>query len=96
MKEECVISLLNKFVKSGGLSQETSDYFCSLGKFVYPTKGDIFVMQGYPCKYLGAVLSGNFKFQYCDEEGNTRTVGFNSNGFITEYHSLLTKSPAKY
>lgn len=96
MKEEFDTSLLNKFVKSLGLSQETSDFFCSLGKIVHLTKGDVFVMQGYPCKHLGAVLSGNFRFQYCDEDGNVRTVGFNSNGFITEYHSLLTKSPAKY
>ena len=96
MKEELETSLLHSFAMSLGLSQAASDCFCSLGKFVHLAKGDVFVMQGYPCKYLAAVLSGNFRFQYCDEDGNLRTVGFNSNGFITEYHSLLTKSPAKY
>lgn len=96
MKDEFDTSLLHKFVKSLGLSQESSDYFCSIGKIDHLTRGDVFVMQGYPCKHVGAVLSGNFRFQYCDEDGNVRTVGFNSNGFISEYHSLLTKSPAKY
>lgn len=96
MKEELEISLLHKFVQSLGLSQEAAGHFCRLGKIVHLARGDVFVMQGYPCKYLGAVLSGNFRFQFCDEYGNARTVGFNSNGFITEYHSLFTNSPAKY
>ena len=96
MEEDIDTILLHKFVKSLGLSRETSDYFCSLGKIVHLAKGDTLVMQGYVCQYVSAVLSGNFSFQYCDEDGDTRTVGFNSNGFVTEYHSLLTKSPAKY
>lgn len=96
MKEDFETSLLHKFVKSLGLSQETSEYFCKFGKLVHLAKGESFVVQGYPCKYLGAVLAGNFRFQYCDEEGNARTVGFNSNGFITEYYSLLKSTPAKY
>ena len=96
MVEDIDTILLHKFVKSLGLSRETSDYFCSLGKIVHLAKGDTLVMQGYVCQYVNAVLSGTFSFQYCDEDGDTRTVGFNSNGFVTEYHSLLTKSPAKY
>lgn len=88
--------LLNTFVKSLGLTKETSDFFYKSGKIKHLVKGEPFVTQGEVCKYLGAVLHGNFSFQYCDEEGDTRTVGYNTNGFITEYHSLLTKSQAKY
>lgn len=97
MRKECDdIDLLHKFVSNLGLTQETADSFYRLGKIVHLVKGETFVVQGANCRYLGAVLSGRFSFQYCDEEGNIRTVGFNSNGFITEYQSLLTKSPAKY
>ncbi len=96
MEEDVDEILLQKFVTRLGLSRESSECFCRLGKFVNLKKGEVLVMQGYVCKYLNAVLSGNFSFQYCDENGDTRTVGFNSNGFVTEYHSLLTKSPAKY
>lgn len=96
MEEDTDSILLHKFVNSLGLSGEASDYFCRLGKIVHLTKGDTLVMQGYICQYVNAVLTGTFSFQYCDEDGNTKTVGFNSNGFVTEYHSLLTKSPAKY
>lgn len=90
------IDLLNSFITSLGLSREASERFINLGKIVYLEKGETFVMQDSVCRYLGAVLSGKFSFQHCDDEGNVRTVGFNSNGFITEYHSLLAKLPARY
>ncbi len=96
MEEDIDTALLHKFVKSLGLSSEASDFFCDTGKIVHLKKGDALVTQGYTCQYLSAVLTGYFSFQYCDENGDTRTVGFNSNGFVTEYHSLLKRSPAKY
>ena len=87
---------LKEFVSRLNISEELSGVFMEMGEIVNLKRKEYFVRQGEPCRYLGAVLDGQFRFSHCDAEGEERTIGFNTNGFATEYHAFLNHVPAKY
>lgn len=87
---------LKEFVSRLNISEELSGVFMGMGEIVNLKRKEYFVRQGEPCRYLGAVLDGQFRFSHCDAEGEERTIGFNTNGFVTEYYALLNHVPARY
>lgn len=87
---------LNKFVSEMNFSEEIAAIFRESGEIVVLKRKEYFVRQGEVCRYLGAVLDGNLRFSHCDADGRERTIGFNTNGFATEYHAFLSHLPAKY
>lgn len=87
---------LNKFISTLPISDELAGLFKEMGEIVVLKRKEYFVRQGKICRYLGAVLDGNLRFCHCDAEGQEYTIGFNTNGFATEYHALLNQLPAKY
>lgn len=90
------MSDLKEFVSRLNLSEELSGIFMEIGETVTLKRKEFFVRQGEPCRYLGAVLDGELRFRHCDADGQERTIGFNTNGFATEYHAFLNHLPAKY
>ena len=90
------MSDLKEFVYRLNISEELSGVFMEMGEIVTLKRKEYFVRQGEPCRYLGAVLDGQFRFSHCDTEGEERTIGFNTNGFVTEYYALLNHVPARY
>lgn len=87
---------LKEFVSRLNISEELSGVFMEMGEIVNLKRKEYFVRQGEPCRYLGAVLDGEFRFCHCDADGEERTIGFNTNGFVTEYYALLNRTPARY
>lgn len=87
---------LKEFVSRLNISEELSGVFMEMGEIVNLKRKEYFVRQGEPCRYLGAVLDGELRFSYCNADGEERTIGFNTNGFATEYYALLNRTPARY
>lgn len=87
---------LNKFISTIHISDELAGVFREMGKIVILKRKEYFIRQGEICRYIGVVLDGNLRFCHCDADGQERTIGFNTNGFATEYHALLNQLPAKY
>lgn len=87
---------LKEFVSHLNLSEELSGIFMKMGEIVTLKRKEYFVRQGEVCRYLGAVLDGELRFSHCDVDGLEHTIGFNTNGFATEYHAFLNNFPAKY
>lgn len=96
MNHATIEEKLNLFVSALNLSEELTGLFITMGEIVTLKHNECFVRQGEICRYLGAVLDGNLRFSYCDTEGEERIIGFNTNGFATEYHAFLNRLPAKY
>lgn len=96
MNQADIEEKLNKFISTINLSDELAGIFIKLGEVVVLKRNEYFVRQGEVCRYLGAVLDGNLRFSHCDADGEERTIGFNTNGFATEYHAFLNQLPAKY
>lgn len=96
MNQTDIEDKLNKFISTIHFSKELADLFIEMGEIVILKRKEYFVRQGEICRYLGAVLDGNLRFSHCDADGQERTIGFNTNGFVTEYHALLNQLPAKY
>lgn len=90
------MSDLKEFVSRLNLSEELSKVFMEQGEIVTLKRKEYFVRQGEPCRYLGAVLDGELRFSHCDADGEERTIGFNTNGFATEYYALLNRTLARY
>ena len=96
MNQTDIEDKLNKFLSTIHISDELAGLFMEVGEIVILKRKEYFVRQGEICRYLGAVLDGNLRFSYCDTDGQEHTIGFNTNGFATEYHALLNQLPAKY
>lgn len=88
--------LLKKFTSRLSLSEELAGVFMEMGETTILKRKEYFVRQGEPCRYLGAVLKGELRFSHCNADGEERTIGFNTNGFATEYYAFLNHLPAKY
>lgn len=96
MNQTDIEDKLNKFISTIHISDELAGLFMEMGKIVILKRKEYFVKQGEICRCLGVVLDGNLRFCHCDADGQERTIGFNTNGFATEYHALLNQLPAKY
>ena len=65
-------------------------------KLIQLKKYEHFQMQGEPVKYMGYVMEGKFRYYRIDNEGNDRTLWFNSSfPFIGDYHSFLRKTSSE-
>ena len=59
---------LKEFVSRLNISEELSNVFMEMGEIVNLKRKEYFVRQGEPCRYLGAVLDGEFRFCHCDAD----------------------------
>lgn len=67
--------------------------FFEKGKSIEIKKKDYFVRQNEPCKYVGFVQSGIFRYTRIDNAGNEPIVGYSfTEGFVCDYPSLIKRS----
>lgn len=71
-------------------------YIMAHGRQVAYGKGERMAQQGEPCRYMGVVTSGYFKYVAIDSEGNEVVTGFSFAGdIVTDYaHSFLYGQPS--
>lgn len=64
--------------------------FLEKGKSIEFKKKDYFVRQNEPCKYVGFVESGIFRYTRIDNDGNEPIVGYSfTEDFVCDYPSLI-------
>lgn len=67
--------------------------FLENGKSIEFKKKDYFVRQNEPCKYVGFVQSGVFRYTRIDDEGDEPIVGYSfTDDFVCDYPSLIKHS----
>lgn len=67
--------------------------FLENGKSVEFKKKDYFVRQNEPCKYVGLVQSGIFRYTRIDNDGNEPIIGYSfTDDFVCDYPSLIKHS----
>ena len=67
--------------------------FLEKGKSIEFKKKDYFVKQNEPCKFVGFVESGIFRYTRIDNEGNEPIVGYSfTDNFVCDYPSLIKHS----
>ena len=72
---------------------ELKKYFLEKGKSIEYKKKDFFVRQNEPCKYVGFVQSGIFKYTRIGNAGNEPIVGYSfTEDFVCDYPSLIKHS----
>lgn len=88
---------LKGFASTLELSEELASLFISMGKVVKYKRKEVFVRQGEPCLYVGAILEGDFRFSRCTPEGINRVIGYNfPYDFMTDYPAFLKREPGNY
>ena len=69
---------------------EFEKYFLEKGKSIEIKKKDYFVRQNEPCKYVGFVESGLFRYTRINTVGNESIVGYSfTEDFVCDYPSLI-------
>lgn len=69
---------------------EFKKLFLEKGKSIEFKKKDYFVRQNEPCKYVGVVQSGIFRYTRIDNTGNEPIVGYSfTEDFVCDYPSLI-------
>ncbi len=69
--------------------------FLEKGKSIEFKKKDYFVRQNEPCKYVGFVQSGIFRYTRINNDGNEPIVGYSfTDNFVCDYPSLIKNSGA--
>ena len=69
---------------------EFEKYFLEKGKSIEIKKKDYFVRQNEPCKYVGFVESGLFRYTRINTVGNESIVGYSfTEEFVCDYPSLI-------
>lgn len=72
---------------------EFKKLFLEKGKSIEFKKKDYFVRQNEPCKYVGFVQSGIFRYTRIDNAGNEPIVGYSfTKDFVCDYPSLIKRS----
>lgn len=72
---------------------ELKKLFYKAGKSIEFKRKDYFVQQNEPCKYVGFIESGIFRYARIDSEGSEHIVGFCFAGdFVCDYPSLIKNS----
>lgn len=67
--------------------------FFENGKSIEIKKKDYFVRQNEPCKYVGFVESGIFRYTRINNDGNEHIVGYSfTENFVCDYPSLIKRS----
>lgn len=66
--------------------------FLEKGKSLEFKKKDYFVRQNEPCKYVGFVQSGIFRYTRINNEGDEHIVGYSfTDNFVCDYPSLIKR-----
>ena len=64
--------------------------FLEKGKSIEFKKRDYFVRQNEPCKFIGFVRSGIFRYTCINNDGNEHIVGYSfAEDFVCDYPSLV-------
>lgn len=72
---------------------EFKKLFLEKGESIELKKKDYFVRQNEPCKYVGFVESGIFRYTRIDNAGNEPIVGYSfTKYFVCDYPSLIKRS----
>lgn len=67
--------------------------FLKTGKLVKLKKADFFIRQDYPCKYIGFIESGAFRYSRVDGNGKEHIVGYSFvEDFVCDYPSIIKKT----
>lgn len=74
---------------------EFKNFFLKNGKSIEIKKKDYFVRQNEPCKHVGLVQDGIFKYTRIDNAGNAHIVGYSFiEDFVCDYPSFIKHSGA--
>ena len=69
--------------------------FLEKGKSIEIKKKDYFVRQDEPCKQIGFIESGLFRYTRIDSEGKEHVVGYSfTNDFVCDYPGLIKQTGA--
>lgn len=72
---------------------ELKKLFLEKGKSIECKKKDYFARQNEPCKYVGFVESGIFKYTRIDNDGKEHIVGYSfAEDFVCDYPSLIKRA----
>lgn len=84
----------NEFMNGIDFS-EFKRFFLEKGKPIEFKKRGYFVRQNEPCKYVGWVESGVFRYTRIDDDGNEHIVGYSfTEDFVCDYPSFIKRSGA--
>lgn len=68
-------------------------FFLEKGKSIEFKKKDYFVRQNEPCKFVGFVESGVFRYTRINNDGNEHVVGYSfTEDFVCDYPSLIKRT----
>ena len=82
----------NKYINEIDFS-EVRKLFLNKGESIDIKKKDYFVRQNEPCKYVGLIQNGIFRYTCIDNEGNEHIVGYSfAKDFVCDYPSLIKNS----
>lgn len=82
----------NKYINEIDFS-EVRKLFLNKGESIDIKKKDYFVQQNEPCKYVGLIQNGIFRYTCIDNEGNEHIVGYSfAKDFVCDYPSLIKNS----
>ncbi|MBP2615664.1 Crp/Fnr family transcriptional regulator [Chryseobacterium jejuense] len=81
---------------TGGLSLEEINFSVQFFKPIHLKKGDFFISENEPCRYIGFIASGGVKAYAIDKEGKENITCFKfENEFVTSFPEFVKQEKSR-
>lgn len=86
----------NYLSSTGGLSAEDINFSAQFFKPIRLKKGDFFIREDEPCRYIGFIVSGAVKAYAIDQEGKENITCFKfENEFVTSFQEFVAQEKSR-
>ncbi|SDI08937.1 Crp/Fnr family transcriptional regulator [Chryseobacterium jejuense] len=81
---------------TGGLSAEEINFSAQFFKPIHLKKGDFFIQEDEPCRYIGFIVSGAVKAYAIDKDGKENITCFKfENEFVTSFQEFVKQEKSR-